>query len=88
MRAFGNGLDQSPELAVDLLQLATLEAQFDPRLRLSRFASRWKRGDELLHQLRLLRACCGADAILLEQNLCARRWAEAPGAGASCLRDR
>jgi hypothetical protein len=30
MRVFGNGLDQTPELAVDLLQLAALEAQVDP----------------------------------------------------------
>ena len=30
VRAFGNGLDQTPELAVDLLQLAALEAQVDP----------------------------------------------------------
>ena len=30
VRAFGNGLDQTPELAVDHLQLAALEAQVDP----------------------------------------------------------
>ena len=53
MRAFGSGLDQIPELAVDLLQLAALEAQVRPRLRMSRFAYRWKLGDELLHQIRM-----------------------------------
>ena len=31
VRAFGNGLDQTPELAVDHLQLAALEARSIPR---------------------------------------------------------